>query len=266
MKQYRFVLSNRDRPEERIPASRAYALYAWLLSQMPEEVGDILHQQGETPLAQYLHYDFEKKETVWTLSFLADWLSEAADPVLAGLSGISLHGGTYSAQLLSCREQPSAEAMFEQARQIETDRYTTWNLLSPASFRQNNRYVIFPQERLILQNLIAKWNLTYPAYPLDDEDAFLALETGIHVVDYRLRTSRYSIKRTKIPGFSGSFTLESRLPAPLEEIWKLLTLFAPYCGLGIKTTLGMGGLLLSDVSSPAPCKSFLGYPFETAAL
>lgn len=256
MKQYQFALSNCDQPEVRISACRAYALYAWLLSQMPEEVGDILHQQGEKPLAQYLCYDFEKKETVWTISFLADWLSEVADPVLAELRCIPLHGGTYSAKLLSCRKVPAAPELIEQAQQIEMDRYATWNLLSPMSFRQNGRYVIFPQERLILQNLIAKWNLTYPAYPLDDEDAFLALEAGVHIVDYRLRTARYSIKQTKIPGFWGSFTVESRLPAPLEEVWKLLTLFAPYCGLGIKTTLGMGGVsLLCNANSSALQKS-----------
>lgn len=70
------------------------------------------------------------------------------------------------------------------------------------------------------------------------------METGVHIVDYRLHTSRYHIKNTKIPGFSGIVTLESRLPAPLEEIWKLLVRFAPYCGIGIKTTLGMGGVSL----------------------
>ncbi|MCD7858628.1 MAG: CRISPR system precrRNA processing endoribonuclease RAMP protein Cas6 [Firmicutes bacterium] len=252
MKQYRFLLSNRDQPEARIPASQAYALYAWLLSQLPEEVGDVLHQQGETPLAQHLHYDFKKKETIWILTFLADWLTEAAEPALSGISCVPLHSGPLYAQLLSCHEVPSAPELIEQTRQISLERYTTWNLLSPVSFRQNNRYVIFPQERLILQSLIAKWNLSFPKYSLEDADAFHALEAGIRIVDYRLHTCRYSLKNTKIPGFSGSMTMESRLPAPLEEIWKLLTLFAPYCGLGIKTTLGMGGVLpLFNDSSPA---------------
>ncbi|MCD7902223.1 MAG: CRISPR-associated endoribonuclease Cas6 [Oscillospiraceae bacterium] len=246
MKQYRFVLSG---DEPRIPASGAYALYAWLLSQMPEEVGDTLHQQGETPLSQYLYYEFDRKETIWVLSFLADWLAEIAQPVLSGLSCIPLHSGALRVSLISCRETPSAPNLIEQARQAAECRYTTFHLLSPVSFRQNGRYVLFPQERLLLQSLIAKWNLTFPRYTLEDADAFQALETGIHIVDYRLRTSRYRIKNTKIPGFSGVVTLESRLPAPLEEIWKLLVRFAPYCGIGIKTTLGMGGVSLLSKQS-----------------
>lgn len=249
MKQYRFAL---DCGGARIPAGCAYALYAWLLSQLPEEVGDVLHQQGETPLAQYVYYDFDRKETIWVLSFLADWLSEEAEPALSSLSVIPLHSGPLNARLLSCCEVPSAPALMEQAQQMEDCRYTTFQLLSLVSFRQSGRYVLFPQERLILQSLIAKWNLTFPQYSLEDADAFQALESGIHIVDYRLHTSRYHMKNTKIPGFSGSVTLESRLPAPLEEIWKLLTLFAPYCGIGIKTTLGMGGVsLLSNSGSAA---------------
>lgn len=252
MKQYRFALSG---SETRIPASCAYALYAWLLSQMPEEVGDVLHQQGETPLAQYLYYDFSRKENIWVLSFLSDWLSDAAEPILSGLSSIPLHSGTLCAQLLSCREVPSPSVLIEQAQQVEECRYTTIQLLSPVSFRQNSRYVLFPQERLILQSLIAKWNSTYPSYPLDDENAFQAIDAGIHIVDYRLHTSRYYMKNTKIPVFSGCLTMESRLPAPLEEIWKLLISFAPYCGIGIKTTLGMGGVsLLSNSRSTVSCK------------
>ncbi len=95
---------------------------------------------------------------------------------------------------------------------------------------------------------LAQW---LAARILDDADAFQALENGIHIVDYRLRTSHYPMKSAKIPGFSGAVTLESHLPAPLEEVWKLLALFAPYCGIGIKTTLGMGGVSLRSNSGSA---------------
>ncbi len=145
MKQYRFALTG---GEARIPASHAYALYAWLLSQLPEEVGDILHQQGETPLAQYLYYDFDQKETIWVLSFLADWLSETAAPVLSELSCVPLHSGSLSVRLLSCCEVSSASALMEQAQRVEDCRYTTLQLLSPMSIRQRGREDLFTQEPL----------------------------------------------------------------------------------------------------------------------
>ena len=78
--------------------------------------------------------------------------------------------------------------------------------------------------------------------PLDDADAFAAMLTGLHIVDYRLQTLRYPMKQTKIPCFAGRFVLEARLPAPLMEVFKTLCCFAPYAGLGVKTALGMGGI------------------------
>ena len=82
----------------------------------------------------------------------------------------------------------------------------------------------------------------FPGYPLNDEDAFQVLLSGVHIVDYQLRTSRVSLKGVKIPGFVGSCILDAKLPLPLLELWNTLLLFADYSGIGIKTGLGMGGV------------------------
>ena len=72
---------------------------------------------------------------------------------------------------------------------------------------------------------------------------------GVLIVDYSLRTVRYSLKGTKIPAFVGNIVMESRLSAPLQEIWQLLVALAPYSGIGIKTTLGMGGVFSESTQS-----------------
>ncbi len=64
------------------------------------------------------------------------------------------------------------------------------HFLTPTTFKQDKRYVIFPQESLILQSLISRWNVSFPEAPMDDEDAFQALLRGIHIVDYNLHTTR----------------------------------------------------------------------------
>ena len=118
---------------------------------------------------------------------------------------------------------------------------TSLRFLTPTAFKQSGRYTIFPQEKLILQSLFARWNEVFPEYPLNDEDAFQALLSGIHITDYKLRTSRFLLKGVKIPGFLGSCTLDAKLPLPLLELWNTLLLFSGYSGIGIKTGLGMGG-------------------------
>jgi len=55
--QYQFALVAPD--GQRISPFWAYRLYAWLLEQIPAAYGAFLHQQRETPIAQYLCYQPE---------------------------------------------------------------------------------------------------------------------------------------------------------------------------------------------------------------
>ena len=59
----------------------------------------------------------------------------------------------------------------------------------------------------------------------------------------------YRIKGAAIPCFYGRIFLEAKLPVVLQELWSALLQFAPYSGIGMKTTLGMGGVKLADIST-----------------
>ena len=137
----------------------------------------------------------------------------------------------------------SAEELIRAGRSCSESR-AKLIFLSPCAFKQAGRYAIFPQENLLLQSLIAHWNAAFPEYALSDPDALQALQQGLHIVDYNLHTTRYLLKETRIPAFQGNVTIEARLAPPLE-LWNALLSFAPYGGIGIKTTLGMGGTMVS---------------------
>ena len=235
--QYYFALDT----DERIPAERAYAFYSCLLSMLPYEYAEQLHEQGETPISQFLYFDREKEKTVWQITVLGDDAAEVFCPILDGLTALELNSGTVDL-LMQDKRQYSAGEFIAQARSEAARRWETLLVLSPTAFRQNGRYVIIPQERLIIQSLISKWNAAFPEYLLDDGDVVRLLEGGVHISDYTLRSVRFPLKSNKIPGYIGSITLETRLAAPIMEIWNLLLHFAPYSGIGIKTALGMGGV------------------------
>ena len=52
----------------------------------------------------------------------------------------------------------------------------------------------------------------------------------------------YYLKGSSIPGFVGELTLENRLEGFQRQLADALLLFADHAGVGIKTTLGMGGV------------------------
>jgi len=128
---------------------------------------------------------------------------------------------------------------------MEADRFFTLRILSPTAFKQSGRYTVLPDKELMLQSLLNKWNLSFPSYPLEDEDAFRMLSDGIRVSDYNLRTTRFILKDTRIPGFIGNVRFDTHLSPPLLDICKILFTFSEYSGIGIKTALGMGGIQIS---------------------
>lgn len=229
-----------------VAPSLAYPLYAWLLSHVSAEEGNWLHEQGMRPISQYLWCDPQTGVGWWIVNLLDDHAVGLFEPVLQGEREANLHPCTL--RFVSCNLEriDSPSVFIQRAGELERDGRFPLEWATPASFKQNGRYVIFPQESLILQSLITRWGLCFPDMPLDDVDAFEAILRGIHIVDYRLQTLRYPLKQAKIPSFVGRVVLEPRLSAPLREVFKTLYCFAPYAGLGIKTALGMGGIRIGS--------------------
>lgn len=223
-------------------ATLAYPLYAWLLSQISESAGEQLHEPGARAVSQHLWRNPQTGDTWWIVNLLNDETAKLFQPILESQDQARLHQGFIPFVSRQIEQLTDAHALVQRAQQMpQTERFAL-DLVTPTAFKQDGRYVIFPQESLLLHSLVSRWELSFPDVPLSDPDAIQALQRGLHIVDYRLHTLRHALKQTRIPSFVGRIVLEARLPAPLMEVFKTLYCFAPYAGLGIKTALGMGGV------------------------
>lgn len=225
-------------PAHALSPDSAYRLYAYLLEQLPPEEAQWLHEAGNRGISQCLHYQKNAGVYLWTVNVLIDEIAEILCPILNELDQVFIEQQSFSVFRKESR-QITLEALL--AHGITANR-TTLCFCTPTAFKQSGRYTIFPQERLILQSLISRWNETFPSCPLEDQDAFDALLASIHIVDYRLRTTRFLLKGVRIPGFIGSCVIEAKLALPLLELWNALLSFSDYAGIGIKTGIGMGGV------------------------
>lgn len=235
---YQLELSSND--GKRLMPSEGYKLYSWLLSQISTEYADELHQQQGHPISQYLYFDPEKETTLWQINLLTDEAAELFSSALDETEKIELHSSNVYVVSKETKPDVSFRDFILRGREYTTNR-AELQFITATSFRQNGKYVIFPQEKLIIQSLVNRWNSFCSDYSLDDEDALRMLESGVSISDYSLKTVRYKLKNVYIPAFAGRVTLSSHLPAPLLELWNSILLWTPYSGLGIKTALGMGG-------------------------
>ena len=159
------------------------------------------------------------------------------------------HGAPLQMEPLGSHSVENGLQLLLAAREEPASRTRLW-FRTPCAFKQAGRYAIYPQEFLLLQSLVLHWNTAFPDCQLSDPDALDAILRGLHILDYNLHTVSYPIKNTRIPGFVGSAVVEARLALPLLELWNALLSFAPYGGIGIKTTLGMGGVSVEPLAPP----------------
>jgi CRISPR-associated endoribonuclease Cas6 len=233
--QYIFRLDTTAHP---LYVDSAYRLYAHLLEQLPPEEAEWLHESGGRSISQYIRYDKEQG-CAWVLNILCDAVAQMLRPVLDAMDTITIEQHTIPVTSRTV-QNVTLQDLLNHGR-TTTDRRTTLCFRTTTSFKQSGRYTIFPQERLILQSLMQRWNEVFPECSMADEDAFDALLAGLHIVDYRLASGRFAMKGVYIPGFTGTCVVEARLALPLMELWHTLLEFARYAGIGIKTGLGMGG-------------------------
>ena len=240
MTQYRFAVRFSDgRP---VFASSAYPIYAWLLSQIPAPYGTFLHEQGQKPISQYLYKERETGQFIWTISCMDTASHEILAPILRSLHEIPLRAGLLQTSLLDTVSAQSMESLMELARKQSDAPFFHLAFRSPTSFKHDGAYVIFPETSFLIQSLAEKWTAAFPNYPLNDPEALAVFRQGLKITDYRLQSCRFSLKNAQIPACIGEIAVKVSLPSPMMELWKALVSFSRFSGVGIKTTLGMGGV------------------------
>ncbi|HZJ83112.1 MAG TPA: CRISPR system precrRNA processing endoribonuclease RAMP protein Cas6 [Clostridia bacterium] len=110
------------------------------------------------------------------------------------------------------------------------------NFLTPTTFKQAGEYVLYPTKDLVMQSLTNKWNQWAKNFVIED-----MTWDNCKIARYNLRSSSYKLKGAHIQGFMGYIDLYFWGPESIIRLGNLVCNFANHSGIGIKTTLGMGG-------------------------
>lgn len=116
-------------------------------------------------------------------------------------------------------------------------------LISPTSFKSDGVTHIFPNIPTLISGVIAKINQHSETAELEDKKIVNELLEKVYIKDYNLRTKIFHLESIKIKGFIGTMDLAIKgEDRTLANILNFLILMSEYTGLGIKTSLGMGGV------------------------
>ena len=219
-----------------LPATAAYPLYAAMLERAPREFAARLHESTVTPVSQYVRGD------LWQVSLFGAGSIETLSPILEGLDEVFLRRDRTRVTLEQAgfRRIDSVDDLLEHP---VLDRGSL-SFRTPTAFKSAGVYQLLPTQRLVLQSLILKWNGCFgDVCPIEDDGGGLeALAEGLCYRSLRLDSTEFAMKHTRIPGVLGQIAFENRLSGFHKQLANALLAFGTYSGVGIKTTLGMGGL------------------------
>ncbi len=228
-----------EKNTEAFRAEWAYRLYADYLKDLPQAYAEKLHKNNRKPVSQHL----KKREDniVWTVNLLGEEAEEMIFPVLQKKDVYHIE---QEVKVLDRKIEKIEDANVLFAMAADGNSVHKLEFETATAFKSQGRYVNLPTISLIFQNLIQKWNSCFPEILIEDEnrEGMNAMVEGIYCPKYSLHNKIYTLKGTCIHGFSGEMVLKNQLTGFHKELADVLLLFAKYSGIGIKTTLGMGGI------------------------
>lgn len=235
--QYRMWL----KPEQKcaIKAEWAYRFYAAMLSETSEDFREYVHRDDcVTPISQFLIVHGEK--CLWTVNLLGKFAEQELTPIIEEKQWYMLDDGmSFQVEKESCKKIEQFEDLI-----LPEKEKCRLEFCTPTAFRSQKRYMNIPIVPLIMQSLFRQWNAYFPDCQIEDEDGYGMDEIASRIVCYhfRLQDQYYHVKGQTIPGFTGYMELQNHNRGFHKELASALLQFAEYSGIGIKTTLGMGGV------------------------
>lgn len=230
----------------KLPQSACSLLHGVLMAQIDEAYAETMHQNSLRPYSQFLHFDKNRNALYWRITALNEQAkNEILDAAFSLPQKVFLKQKNVEIELVSKEFLPATDYVSLAEKYFAhplVGRYVSFDFLTSCSFKSEGQYVIFPQPQFILGSLVKRWNAFADKESLDAQGIVHDLAQEVYVADYRLRMQAFSVDGARIPAFRGHYTLGMKSNLMSNRIIAMLGGYANYCGIGIKTALGMGAV------------------------
>lgn len=218
-------------------------LHGVIMESIDTEYAEFLHNQSFNPYSQYVTRG--NQSLIWSLRALTNTAAQQVLEPIGQLQKFKLKKLGLTAHVQS--QVKKTIALSELTNLIHGSKQDRFKLtfLTPTSFKSKGVYQMLPSLHLIYQNLIQHYSHVYDGEKEADPETVDYLASSTKILSYALSSKNYLVGAQKIPGFLGSMTIEVKGSQPLIGFAHMLFRFAEFSGVGIKTSLGMGGIKLA---------------------
>ncbi len=216
-----------------------------LMEQISTDFAAEMHLDGLKPYSQSLQ--FIKGSVVWSVSTLTE---RAYEEIIVPL--LSDNFQKFSLKHNETEIQINKKEIITVDTQELINRYYLGNcerrislcFLTPTAFRQNNKYIFYPNLNLIYNSLMNRFDSFNQ--DVKSEETLQQLTDYTQITSYNLKSRMFPLEGIWIPAFTGMVGLKIHGPTQLVNLVHLLFRYGEYAGVGIKTAIGMGNIELME--------------------
>lgn len=217
-----------------------------LMEHVNPSYAELLHQLPFNPYSQYSRWEGER--LIWKVCGLTDEATEHVVEPLRQLESVEIKrvNKRFDVESMSMDTLPLkvlANAINQPGAAKARIRFVT-----PTAFKSHGEYVIVPSIRLIVQNLLMHYGQVYDNNKEGYAETVEYVENHARVLAYSLRSNYFDniAGQRKIPAFVGTMTIGLRGNDMTAGLVRMLLRFGEFAGVGIKTSMGMGGFKLLE--------------------
>ena len=226
-----------------ISTNMASIFHGALMEIIPGEYAAYLHESRMHPYSQCLYESGGK--FFWNVNCLDEDSEKTFREALSGRTEIYLKD---KGAVANISQVGTLEVSYEElAREFYEDAAVanfSLTFLTPTAFKSRGRYVIYPDMRLIYQNLMLRYGEVVDGGGGMDDDALSELATNTHITGYSLHSTGFHLEGVKVPSFIGNLRFRIFGTETMARYARLLLRFGEFAGIGIKTSMGMGAVKL----------------------
>lgn len=237
-------------PKAKLNQASGSLLHGFIMEQIDTDYADYLHSQEVRPYSQFIKADSKKNLLHWRISALD---SEASNKLLQPLLEMepSIYLKRKKTKLtIQSRCLSDVQSYKELAQKYFLPEKSAKHLkdtikfkfMTSTGFKSSGQYLIFPDAYLIFNSLLRRFNAFSGIDSFMQKGLAQNLMQEVHVDDYDLHYSPFSVEGRKIPAFKGTYSLKISKNDMACRIISMLSEYAAYAGVGIKTSLGMGAV------------------------
>ena len=229
----------------RVHSSMGSVFHGALMEVVDPHSAALYHHMTLRPYSQSGYWDREQKRAVWRIGTLTDEAYTRLVEPLQKRDTLWLTQKQCEVRLqpMEMKQAISFEELSKEAVQAELAPIgAEWQFMNVVSFKQNGRYVILPDMRLIYQSLLQRWNTFSDSVKVEDDGLIDQLTSHCRLTKYQLQSRVFSVNGSTIYGCHGWQRIGFFGYDMLKRLQGMLTAFAPFAGVGVKTALGMGAV------------------------